>query len=403
MSVIPTFSVTSSDSISVSAPFQKPTAQNPLPFIDLKSQQARIRPKIDLAIQRVLDHGAYIMGPEVAQLESDLSDFCGAKYAISCANGTDALGLGLMVKMVGPGDAIFVPSFTFAATAEVVAWDGATVVFVDSLPGTFNMDPAGLDQAIGFAKKAGLRPRGVIPVDLFGQPADYDAIDAIADQNRLWVMADGAQSFGAHYKGRRVGKIGHMSTTSFFPAKPLGCYGDGGAIFTDDEELAGILRSLRVHGQGVDKYENIRIGMNGRLDTLQAAVLIEKLKIFEGEILARQRIADRYRAGISDRIITQEVMEGATSTWAQYTLVLPQEVNREVFMQTLKDQGIPTFIYYVKPLHLQEAYKGNLTGTGGGLPVCEGLARRVVSLPMHPYLGEEVQDYIIDCVNRAVN
>ncbi len=403
MSIIPPPSETPSKLFSESTPFQKPTPQNPLPFIDLKSQQGLIRPKIDEAIQRVLDHGVYIMGPEVAQLEADLSDFSGAKYPISCANGTDALALGLMAKNIGPGDAIFVPSFTFAATAEVVSWVGATVVFIDSLPGTFNMDPAGLDQAIGFAKGAGLRARGVIPVDLFGQPADYDAVEAIADQNRLWIMADGAQSFGAHYKGRRVGTIGHMSTTSFFPAKPLGCYGDGGAIFTDDEELAGILKSLRVHGQGVDKYENIRIGMNGRLDTLQAAILIEKLKIFEGEIQARQEIAHRYRAGISDRIITQDVMEGATSTWAQYTLVLPEDINRDAFMQTLKDQGIPTFIYYVKPLHLQEAYRSNPTGTGAGLPVCERLARRVVSLPMHPYLRVDVQDYIMNCINKAVN
>lgn len=382
--------------------FEKPTSQSPLPFIDLKAQQTFIRPQVDQAIQKVLDHGAYIMGPEVTQFESDLADFCGAKYAISCSNGTDALALGLMAKNVGKGDAIFVPSFTFAATAEVVAWCGATVVFVDSLPGTFNMDPAGLDQAITQAKKVGLTPKGIIPVDLFGQPADYDTIETIAEQNDLWIMADAAQSFGAHYKGRRVGSIGQMSTTSFFPAKPLGCYGDGGAIFTDDEELAKIIKSIRVHGQGSDKYENVRIGMNGRLDTIQAAILIEKLKIFEGEIQSRQRTADRYNAGLSDRVVTPMLMDGATSTWAQYTLVLPEEANRDVFMTTLKDQGIPTFVYYVKPLHLQNAYKHFLTGTGTNLPVCEALSSRVVSLPMHPYLTEDAQDYIIDRVRAAL-
>ena len=382
--------------------FEKPMPQTSLPFIDLKAQQASIRPQVDQAIKKVLDHGVYIMGPEVTELESDLAAFCGVKYAISCSNGTDALALGLMAKGVGQGDAIFVPSFTFAATAEVVAWSGATVVFVDSLSGTFNMDPAGLEQGINHAKSAGLTPKGIIPVDLFGQPADYDALEAIASLHDLWVMADGAQSFGAYYKGRRVGSIGQMSTTSFFPAKPLGCYGDGGAIFTDDEELAGIIKSIRVHGQGVDKYENVRIGMNGRLDTFQAAILIEKLKIFENEINSRQRIADRYKAGLSDIVLTPEVIDGATSTWAQYTLVLPEDVNRDVFMATLKDQGIPTFVYYVKPLHLQNAYKHFLTGTGGNLPVCEGLAHRVVSLPMHPYLNKDTQDYIIEQVRAAL-
>lgn len=380
-------------------PFEKPTSDNPLPFINLKAQQALIRPQIDQAIKKVLDHGAYIMGPEVTQFETDLSSFCGAKYAISCANGTDALVLGLMAKGIGMGDVIFVPSFTFAATAEVVALVGAEIVFVDSLPGTFNMDPAGLEQAIQIAKKSGLKPKGIIPVDLFGQPADYDAIEAIAEHHNLWIMADAAQSFGATYKGRRVGTIGQLSTTSFFPAKPLGCYGDGGAIFTDDEELAGIIKSLRVHGQGIDKYENIRIGMNGRLDTIQAAILIEKLRIFEKEIQSRQRIADRYNAGLSDRIITPQVMADVTSTWAQYTLVLPEQMNRDAFMATLKDQGIPTFVYYVKPLHQQLAYQHYLTGTGSGLPVCEGLARRVVSLPIHPYLTEDAQNYIIEQVN----
>jgi dTDP-4-amino-4,6-dideoxygalactose transaminase len=379
-----------------------PSAQNPLDFIDLKTQQARIRPQVDKAIQGVLNHGQYIMGPEVEQLEKELAQFCGARYAISCANGTDALALGLMAKGVRPGDAIFVPSFTFSATAEVVSWMGATIVFVDSLPDTFNMDPECLAQAIRFSEKAGFRPKGVIPVDLFGQPAEYDVLEAIAEDHNLWVMADGAQSFGAYYRERRVGSIGHLSTTSFFPAKPLGCYGDGGAIFTDDEDLMLTLKSLRVHGQGKDKYDNVRVGMNGRLDTLQAAILIEKLKIFEDEILNRQRIADRYHKGLSERLRKPILLPHVTSVWAQYTLVLPEEINRQHFMETLKQQGIPTFIYYAKPLHQQQAYQGELTGTGTNLPICEKLAQRVVSLPMHAYLEESVQDYIIDHVNKAL-
>ena len=329
----------------------------PIEFIDLKTQQAQIRSKIDQAIQKVLNHGTYIMGPEVRQFEADMSEFCGAKHSISCANGTDALGLGLMAKDVKPGDAVFVPSFTFAATAEVVSWMGATAIFIDSLPDTFNIDPESLKQGILLAKKAGLNPCGIIPVDLFGQPADYEKIETIANEHNLWIMADGAQSFGAYYQGRRVGNIGDMATTSFFPAKPLGCYGDGGAIFTNDDDLAAKIKSLRVHGQGSDKYDNVRIGMNGRLDTIQAAILIEKLKIFETELDARQMIADRYTQGLKDVVQTPSLMDKTTSAWAQYTVALPKYSNREQLMQEMKDEGIPTFVYYIKPLHLQTAYK----------------------------------------------
>ncbi|MEI6628190.1 MAG: DegT/DnrJ/EryC1/StrS aminotransferase family protein [Alphaproteobacteria bacterium] len=363
--------------------------QKTMQFIDLKSQLERVRPEIDAAIKRVLDHGAFIMGPEVHEFEKQLAEFCGVKHAISCANGTDALGLGLMAKNIGPGDAVFVPSFTFAATAEVVAWVGATPVFIDSLEDTYNMDPKSLEQGIQTAKKLGLKPVGIIPVDLFGQPADYDAIQEIADEHNLWVLADGAQSFGASYKGRKVGNIGDMATTSFFPAKPLGCYGDGGAIFTNDDELALIIKSLRVHGQGSDKYDNVRIGINGRLDTIQAAILIEKLKIFPDELVTRQKTADVYNEGLSNVVQIPHLMEGVTSAWAQYTVRLPKHINRSKLMVDLKNAGIPTMVYYVKPLHLQTAYKHYPIATGVGLPVCEALANEVLSLAMSGYVGEE--------------
>jgi dTDP-4-amino-4,6-dideoxygalactose transaminase len=292
-----------------------------------------------------------------------------------------------MAKNVGPGDAIFVPSFTFAATAEVVAWMGATPVFIDSLEDTYNIDPISLELGIQTAKKLGLRPAGIIPVDLFGQPVDYDAIQTIADEYNLWVMADGAQSFGASYKGRKVGNIGDMATTSFFPAKPVGCYGDGGAIFTNDDELASIMKSRRVHGQGTDKYDNVRIGMNGRLDTIQAAILIEKLKIFPEELITRQKTADAYNNGLKDVVQIPYVMDGVTSAWAQYTISLPKGMNREKLMTDMKEAGIPTMIYYVKPLHLQTAYKHY--PTAGALSVCESLADKVLSLPMSGYVNKQ--------------
>ena len=382
---------------------QPDTAREPIQFIDLKSQQARIRPQIDAAIKRVLDHGIYIMGPEVFELEKRLAKFCGVKHAISCSNGTDALALGLMAKNVGAGDAVFVPSFTFAATAEVVAWVGATPVFIDSLEDTYNIDPKSLELGIQTARKAGLPPVGIIPVDLFGQPADYDAIQVIADDHNLWVMADGAQSFGATYKGRKVGNIGDLATTSFFPAKPLGCYGDGGAIFTNDDELAAIIRSLRVHGQGSDKYDNVRIGMNGRLDTIQAAILIEKLKIFPDELIARQRAADVYNEGLKDCVKTPFVEKESTSTWAQYTVRLPQDTDREKLMIDLKEAGIPTMIYYVKPLHQQTAYKHHLTAAGEALPVCEALADQVLSLPMSGYIETDDMRYIIGNMTKQMD
>lgn len=377
---------------STKSPLQK--SKSEINFIDLAAQQKRIRPQVDAAIARVLDHGIYIMGPEVAQFEKNMSAFCNVKHSISCANGTDALALCLMAKGTGPNDAIFVPTFTFAATAEVVAWVNATAIFIDVLPDTFNMDPKSLEQGIETAKKLGLTPRGIVPVDLFGLPADYDSIQAIADKHNLWVMADAAQSFGAEYKNRRVGSIGDFATTSFFPAKPLGCYGDGGAIFTNDDELSAIIKSLRVHGQGSDKYDNVRIGMNGRLDTLQAAILIEKLKIFDKEIELRNKVAKRYEEGLAQHLMVPQVASGYTSVWAQYTVRLPKRIDRTMLMQKLKEQGIPSVIYYVKPLHLQKAYKDY--PTAGKLSVSEQIADEVLSLPMHPYLDTMEQDYIIE-------
>ncbi len=371
-----------------------------IPFIDLGAQRRRLGQSVDDAILKVVNHGAYVMGPEIAALEAQLSAFCGARHALSCANGTDALGLILMAKGVKAGDAVLCPSFTFAATAEVVAWMGATPVFVDILDDTFNLDPASLENAVVTARRLGLNPVGLISVDLFGLPADYDAIEPICAREGLWLLSDAAQSFGATYKGRKVGTIGMATATSFFPAKPLGCYGDGGALFTDDDELADVMRSLRVHGQGTDKYDNVRIGINGRLDTIQAAILIEKLKIFPDEIAARDRVAMRYNELLRPMAIVPEVPRDLTSVWAQYTLRI-RGFDRDAFQSDLKAAGIPTAVYYPKPLHRQTAYKAYPVA-GNGLPVSERLADEVVSLPMHPYLTEEVQDRIVRAVRDAL-
>ncbi|MDH3691355.1 MAG: DegT/DnrJ/EryC1/StrS family aminotransferase [Gammaproteobacteria bacterium] len=369
-----------------------------IPFIDLKAQQERIKPQIEAAIARVLAHGQYILGPEVQLLEQRLAEFCGAGHVLSCASGTDALILPLMVKAIGPGDAVLVPAFTFVATAEVVLLLGATPVFVDVDPITFLMDIDSLRSAIDEAAKQGLRPRAIIPVDLFGQPADYETIGELAETRDLFMLADAAQSFGAARAGKRVGTLAPMTATSFFPAKPLGCYGDGGAVFVDDAETLEILESLRVHGQGKDKYENVRIGVNGRCDTLQAAILLEKLAIFEEEIAWRQRVADRYNDALADIAQTPVVVAGSTSVWAQYTIRLN---NRDHVAAQLKESGVPTAIYYPIPLHRQVAYQGFPTAPGG-LPVSEKLAGEVLSLPMHPYLSKADQDMIIAAVTNAV-
>lgn len=373
----------------------------PIEFIDLGAQRRRIGARMDEAIRRVVDHGRFILGPEVAELERRLAEFCGARHVLSCANGTDALGLALMAKGSGPGQAVLVPSFTFAATAEVVAWVGATPVFVDVREDTFNIDAASFEAGIETAQRLGLRPAGVIPVDLFGQPADYDAILAIAAAHGMWVLCDAAQSFGAIYKDRRVGTIGDLTTTSFFPAKPLGCYGDGGAVFLDDDTMMDVLKSLRVHGQGSDKYDNVRIGMNARLDTIQAAVLLEKLAIFADEIAARDRIAARYNALLGDVVTVPEVPDGSTSVWAQYTIRLPGGCDRDALAARLKSAGIPTAVYYPKPLHTQTAYR-DYPRAGNGLPVSEQLSAEVLSLPMHPYLDDATQDRVVTTLRGAL-
>jgi dTDP-4-amino-4,6-dideoxygalactose transaminase len=373
----------------------------PIPFIDIPAQRRRLGSAIDDAVGRVLAHCQFIQGPEVRALEADLAEFCGAKHVIGCASGTDALLLVLLAWEIGPGDAVICPAFTFHATAEQVALLGATPVFADVEADTFNIDPASLERAVATAKARGLKPRAVIPVDLFGLPADHDAIASIAERHGLLVLDDAAQSFGALYRGRKLGKLATATATSFFPAKPLGCYGDGGAVFTDDDELAARVKSLRVHGESpTDKYDAQRIGVTGRLDTIQAAVLIEKLKIFPEEIAARQAVAERYAEGLAGVAITPRTGNESTSVWAQYTIRL-EAGRRDAFGAALKAEGIPTAIYYAKPLHRQAAYR-NFPVADGGLPVCDRLAEEVISLPMHAYLEEPVQDRVIAAVRRAL-
>jgi dTDP-4-amino-4,6-dideoxygalactose transaminase len=372
----------------------------PIPFIDVAAQRRRLGRSVDEAIARVLGHCQFILGPEVRTFEAELAAFCGARHAVSCASGTDALVMVLMALGVGPGDAVICPSFTFTATAEVAVLVGATPVFADVEEASFNLDPDSLRRACATARTLGLRPRVVIPVDLFGQPADYASITAIAEAEGLFVLDDAAQGFGATYKNRRVGALAPATATSFFPAKPLGCYGDGGAVLTDDDELAAVLRSVRVHGEGRDKYDCIRIGLTGRLDTIQAAVLIEKLKIFPDEIVARERVARRYSAGLADVATVPRLAQGSTSVWAQYTLRLAPG-RRDGLMATLKGQGIPTAIYYPIPLHRQGPYQ-HFPVAEGGAPVSERLADEVISLPMHAYLEEATQDRIIEAVRRAL-
>ena len=373
----------------------------PVPFIDIAAQRRRLGKSIDDAVGRVLTHCQFINGPEVAQLETELAAFSGAKHVVTCASGTDALLMVLMAKGVGRGDAVLCPSFTFSATGEAVALTGATPVFVDVDEATFNMDAQALKRGIATAKVHGLKPKAVIAVDLFGQSADHDAIGEVAEAEGLFVLDDAAQAFGASYKGRRLGTFGLVTATSFFPAKPLGCFGDGGAIFTDDAELADVLRSIRVHGQGSDKYDNVRLGLTGRLDTMQAAILIEKLRIFEDEIATRNRIAERYARGLGNVVTVPYVASGCVSIWAQYTIRLPQGVDRDGFAASLKEQGIPTAIYYVKSMHQQTAYR-DFPVAEGGLPVSEKLSADVISLPMHAYLDEPTQERIIKAVRDTL-
>ena len=369
-----------------------------IPFIDLKSQYARIAERVEEATVGVLRSGGYILGPVVEKLEARLAEFAGTQHCVSCASGTDALVMALMAKGIGPGDAVFTVPFTFVASAEAIATVGATPIFVDIEEDSFNMCPAALERAI--AGLAELTPRGVVAVDLFGLPADYTQINAIAARHDLFVIEDAAQSFGAVSNNKRAGALADIGCTSFFPAKPLGCYGDGGAIFCDDETLDGLLRSIRVHGQGSDKYENVRLGITGRLDAIQAAVLDVKLDIFEDELVERQRVADRYSARIAEAglpLRTPTVPEGMRSAWAQYTLVAQGKEHRAELQQRLADAQIPTAIYYPKALHEQKAF-AYLGYTRGDFPVSEAMGDAVFSLPMHPYLADDQIDHIVDAM-----
>ncbi len=378
-----------------------PSAKSsPISFIDLKAQQARIRVEIEDAIKRVLNHGHYIMGPEIEALETELAAFSGSKNVISCASGTDALLMIMMALGIGRGDAVICPAFTYTATPEVLALLGATPIFADVCEGTFNLDPARLAAALDAAIVANLKPRAIIAVDLFGQPADYNAIGSFAETHGLSVISDTAQGFGASIGDRKTGTFGIASATSFFPAKPLGCYGDGGAIFTDDDALAEIMRSIRLHGKGAEKYDVVRIGINGRLDTIQAAILIEKLKIFPDEIQSRQRVAARYSVGLADVVRVPRVPTGMTSVWAQYTLIIKGGA-RNAVARSLGAKNIPTQVYYPKPVHRQPAYQAAPVATGG-VPIAERLPSEVLSLPMHPYLTEQEQQRIISALRDAI-
>jgi dTDP-4-amino-4,6-dideoxygalactose transaminase len=371
----------------------------PIALIDLQAQRRRLGEPLERAILDAVQGGQWVMGPQVAKLEKQLAEFAGVKHCIACANGTDALLIVLRAWDIGPGDAVFVPTFTFAASAEVVALVGATPVFVDVFEDTYNIDPASLEAAIALVKREGkLKPRVVMPVDLFGQPADYRAIEPLVKREGMKLLCDAAQGFGARFDGRRAGGIGDAASTSFFPAKPLGCYGDGGATFTNDDELDTLLRSIRVHGQGSDKYENVRIGVNSRLDTIQAAVLLEKMKIFPEEIELRDAVAKRYSDAFraSNRIVVPRVIEGAQSTWAQYTIQVP---DRDKLQAALKAKGIPSAIYYPIPLSKQ---KGYAHFPSAPIPVSEKISTTVISLPMHPYLDAATQDRVIAAVLEAV-
>ncbi len=379
---------------------ERPLAARPAPairFVDLQAQRARLAGRIDAAIQRVLGHGNFVLGPEVAELEQKLAGWCGVPHVVTCANGTDALNLALRARDIGQGDAVIVPAFTFVAAAEAVVLAGATPVFADVRESDFTLDPASLEAAIAEARRQGLRPAAAVAVDLFGQPADYPALEPIARRHNLYLVADAAQSFGASLNDRPVGGWGDVTCTSFFPSKPLGCYGDGGALMTTDSAVAGLYRSLRMHGQGEDRYDHHRIGVNSRLDSLQAAVLLAKLEIFQDEIEKRQIVAERYGAMLGERVTLPHIRPGARSVWAQYTIRVR---NRDTVAQRLRERGVPTAIHYPRSLSAQPAYAAFPCV---GIPVTERLAREVLSLPMHAYLDMEQQDEIVARLIEAVS
>ncbi|MGZ8399973.1 MAG: DegT/DnrJ/EryC1/StrS family aminotransferase [Methyloceanibacter sp.] len=367
-------------------------------FIDLAAQQKHLGDSVETAIAAVLNHGQFVLGPEVSELERQLAAFCGAKHCVSCANGTDALLLALMAEGVGEGDAVFVPAFTFVATVEVAVLCGATPVFVDIRRDTFNIDMESLEAAIGEAKTRGLKSRCVIPVDLYGQPADYKAISDIAVAHGMFVVGDAAQSFGASLNGRKVGTLAAYTGTSFYPSKPLGGYGDGGAVFTDDDDKAARLLALRNHGKGPGRPDFEYVGLNSRLDSIQAAILLQKLRLFPGEIPARQEKADRYNAGLAAVVDVPRLMPGATSVWAQYTIITE---DRDGLAKACREAGVPTAIHYTASLNRLPPYR-ELPTPAAGLPQAEWLSERVISLPMHPYLTDAQQDLVIGTVRDAL-
>jgi dTDP-4-amino-4,6-dideoxygalactose transaminase len=375
------------------------TGSPALPMVDLQAQYRRLKPQILQRIEAVLDHGRYIMGPEVAELEAQLAAFTGARHAVGVASGSDALLIALLAQGLRRDDAVFVPAFTFPATAEAILLAGATPVFVDVDLRTFNIDPQDLARQIERVLREGwLHPRAVIAVDLFGWPADYDAIAAVAEPYDMFVLADAAQSLGATVGNRAVGTLAPVTATSFFPAKPLGCYGDGGALFTDDDDLAAAMRSIRTHGAGRDKYDIERLGLNGRLDTLQAAILLAKLEVFADELAARQRVADAYDAALRHVVTIPFRPPGTTSAWAQYSILVD---DRDGVAARLKDAGVPTAVYYPRPLHQQPAYASHGQGAGS-LPASEALCRRILSLPMHPYLTPQDCARVCESVDQAL-
>ena len=368
-------------------------------FIDLKAQQNLIREKIDQRIKKVLDHGQYIMGPEIDELEEKLADYVNTKHCISCSSGTDALLIPLMAMGIGPGDAIITTPFTYIATVEVIALLGATPVFCDIYDRTFNINPSGLEAAYNDALSKNLKPKVIIPVDLFGLSARYRLIEEFANEKNLLILEDAAQGFGGRIGDKLAGSFGDVAATSFFPAKPLGCYGDGGAIFTNNDELAEKMKSIRVHGSGIDKYENDRIGINGRLDSIQAAVLLEKIEIFNDELNQREKIAEYYTQNIHKMFTTPLIPSKYFSSWAQYSIIIPDKLDRSKLIEHLNRKGIPSMVYYKIPVHLQKGYK-KYGYSRGDFKITEDISNRILSLPMHPYLDQEDQNHIISTLNR---
>lgn len=367
-------------------------------FLDLQAQRRALGERLDAALQRVLDHGSFILGAEVSELEDRLAAFAGAAHAVTCGNGTDALLLAMLAQGIGPGDAVFVPTLSFVATAEAAARTGATPVFVDVRPDAFDIDPHSLAAAVPAAARLGLTPRMVVAVDLYGHPADYPAIDAVAARHGLSVLADAAQSFGATLGNDRVGRLAPCTTTSFFPAKPLGCFGDGGAVLTDDDSLAEIVRSLALHGRGRHKYDAVRIGANSRLDTLQAAVLLAKLSVFEAEITARNAVAERYSEALADVTTVPRPRPGVRPVWAMYVVLVD---DRDRVQADMAARGVQTMVHYPAPIHHQAAY-ADFPVAPGGAATAESVCAKVLSLPMHAYLDEATQDRIVAAFRAAV-